>query len=131
MKKIITVLITTALLSGCASIIKGRNQTINVMTANGDNVQATVFSKNGMLETELPRVISVSRDSQDITIRVKDDKCHTETVAIAQSRVEPWFWGNILSGRILGSSTDYATGAMWKYDSNVNVNVTKKSQCSK
>ncbi len=131
MKKIIAVLVTTTFLSSCASIIKGKNQTINITTSNGKNIQATVFSKNGMLDTELPRVISVARDSQDITIRVKGDKCHTETVSVAQSRIEPWFWGNLLTGGILGSSTDYGTGAMWKYDNNVNVNVTEKSKCSK
>lgn len=131
MKKLVVTLLTATMLSGCASIIKGKTQNINVMTSNGEEVEATVFTKGGMQEIQLPRVLSVQKDSQDITITVKEGKCNKETVAVANSSVEPWFWGNILSGGVLGSSTDAATGAMWKYDSTVVVNVNEKAACSK
>ena len=29
-----------------------------------------------------------------------------------------WFWGNVLFGGLIGSSTDAATGAMWKFAPN-------------
>ena len=56
---------------------------------------------------------------KDITIRIKEDKCHQETVTVVNSHIEPWFWGNILSGGVFGSTTDSSTGAMWKYDETV------------
>ncbi len=131
MKKIVALLLTVTALSGCASIIKGKTQNINVMTSDGSEVNATIFTKNGMRETTLPQLISVQKDSQDITIQVKDGKCNRETVSVATSSVEPWFWGNLLIGSIFGSTTDSVTGAMWKYDSTVVVNVNKKAQCLK
>ena len=131
MKKLVALLMTATILSGCASIIKGKTQNINVMTSDGSEVEATIFTKNGMRETKLPQLISVQKDSQDITIQVKDGKCNSETVSVAKSSIEPWFWGNLLTGGILGSTTDSTTGAMWKYDSTVVVNVNKKAQCLK
>mgnify|MGYP000316308788 FL=1 len=131
MKKVLTMLLIATTLSGCASIIKGGNQNINIMTSDGENINATIFSKAGMMDTQLPRLVSVQKDSQDITIRVKEDKCHQETVTVVNSHVEPWFWGNILSGGVLGSTTDSSTGAMWKYDETVVVTPNKKNTCSK
>ena len=63
MKKILIMLLIATGLSGCASIIKGGNQNINIMTADGKNVNATVFSKAGVMDTELPRLFSVKKDS--------------------------------------------------------------------
>jgi hypothetical protein len=37
---------------------------------------------------------------------------HTQLIP---TTISMWFWGNILSGGFTGSSTDYATGAMWNY----------------
>jgi hypothetical protein len=31
------------------------------------------------------------------------------------TKIEPWFWGNILFGGIIGSVTDAVTGAMYEY----------------
>ena len=101
------------------------------MTADGENIDATIFSKTGMMDTQLPRLVSVLKDSQNITIRTKEDKCHQETVTVVSSHVEPWFWGNILSGEVFGSTTDSSTGAMWKYDETVVVTPNKKRICSK
>lgn len=131
MKKIITVLAITAFMSGCASIIKGGTQNVNISTSDGKEVEATVFTKAGSQETQLPRVISVKKDSQDITIAVKENECYDETVTVTSSHIEPWFWGNILSGGIVGSTTDSVTGAMWTYDDNVVVNLNEKSSCVK
>lgn len=119
----------TAAINGCASIIKGRNQNINIMTPDGENVDATIFSKSGMFETQLPRLVSIQKDHQDVTIRIKEDKCHQETVTVVKSKIEPWFWGNIFVG-LFGSTTDSSTGAMWKYDSTVMLNPNRKTICS-
>ena len=131
MKKLVALLMTVTALSGCASIIKGQNQNINILTSDGSEVDATIYTKNGMRETKLPQLVSVQKDSQDITIQVKEGKCNRESISITQSNIEPWFWGNAIIGGLLGSTTDSVTGAMWKYDSTVVVNVNKKASCSK
>lgn len=130
MKKLVLMLLMATTLSGCASVIKGKTQNINVTTPNGKDVEATVFTSAGMQEMQLPRVIAVPKDSQDITINVKEGKCHKETVSTVPSHIEPWFFGNILSGGILGSTTDSITGAMWRYDEQVTVTIDEKISCN-
>lgn len=131
MKKIVLLILTTTVLSGCASIIKGKTQNINVMTSNEKEVEATIFTSAGMQEMNIPRVVMVPKDSQDITINVKEGACNKETVAVVSSHIEPWFWGNIFMGGIWGSSTDSATGAMWQYDDQVTVTIDEKVSCNK
>lgn len=131
MKKFLLVALSAATLSGCASIIQGNSQMVNITTTNGERIEAVIFSKAGMMETQLPQNVSVKRASQDLTIRIKEDNCYEETVTTVNSHIEPWFWGNLLSAGVLGSTTDSTTGAMWKYDETVVINPNKKSTCSK
>ncbi len=42
MKKLAIILLTSATLSGCASIMEGKSQNINMMTSNGDSVKADI-----------------------------------------------------------------------------------------
>lgn len=98
MKKIAIILLTSAALSGCASIIKGGSQNIDITTNNGQSVNATIFTKSGIQETNIPQTIAVQKDSQDITITVKEGRCNKESVTTAKSRIQPWFWGNMITG---------------------------------
>lgn len=91
MKKIAIILLTSAALSGCASIIKGGSQNIDITTNNGQSVNATIFTKSGIQETNIPQTIAVQKDSQDITITVKEGRCNKESVTIAKSHIQPWF----------------------------------------
>ena len=129
MKKTAIILLTSAALSGCASIIKGGSQDIDITTNNGQSVNATIFTKSGIQETNIPQTIAVQKDSQDITITVKEGRCNRESVTIAKSHIQPWFWGNMITGGILGSATDSLTGAMWQYDNTIVVNVDEKTTC--
>lgn len=115
--------------SGCASIIKGRTKNVNVMTSTGDEAQAKIFTSNGMQEVILPQVISMKKDSQDLTITIKENRCTRSSTFMSSSKIEPWFWGNILTGGVFGSTTDASTGAMWTYDDNIIVPVYQKDGC--
>lgn len=130
MKKIILAFALTTL-TGCASIVAGNYKTVNVSTSNGQSVEASVFAKNGEQNVTLPTAVTVRRDSQDLTITVKEDACVNSTTSVNSSRVEPWFWGNLLTGGIFGSTTDSMTGDMWTYDENITVFVDKKTTCNK
>ena len=96
---------------------------------SGQSVNATIFTKSGIQETNIPQTIAVQKDSQDITITVKEGRCNKESVTTAKSRIQPWFWGNMITGGILGSTTDSLTGAMWQYDNTIVVNVDEKTTC--
>ena len=131
MKKILVALLVCSMLSGCASIVKGRNKNVNIMTSTGEEVKVNVVSSSGMQSIVVPSVVSLKKDNQDITITVKETQCLRSSTSIVSSKIEPWFLGNIITGGLLGSSTDALTGAMWTYDDNIVVPVYKKSACQK
>lgn len=129
MKKILLILLLAASVSACASIIDGRTQNINLVPSKGENVEATVMSKAGIQNVKLPQTISLQKNSQDIAINIKSSKCVSPSTTVSRSRLNPWFWGNIIFGGLFGSSTDAGTGAMWSYDDTVTVPVDKKDNC--
>lgn len=131
MKKILVALMVCSILSGCASIVKGRNKNVNIMTSTGEEVEVNVVSAAGMQSIVIPSVVSLKKDNQDITITVKETQCIRSSTSIVSSEIEPWFLGNIITGGLFGSSTDALTGAMWTYDDNIVVPVYKKSACQK
>ena len=127
MKKFFFALMAFTMLSGCASIVKGRHKNLNLMTSTGEEALVNVVSASGMRTATVPSVITVKRNNQDIIIAVQETPCTRST--IAPSRIEPWFLGNFISGGLLASSTDALTGAMWTYDDNIVVPVYKKPTC--
>lgn len=100
------------LFSGCATILDGKTQSINLSSSKVRTVDI-----NGQQYTA-PGVVTLQRSNNDAIINVKE--CN-KTVLLQKS-VNPTFFVNILSGGAFGSTTDYSTDAMWKYDqTNVNV----------
>ncbi|MBD3843707.1 MAG: adenosine deaminase [Campylobacterales bacterium] len=100
------------LLSGCATILDGKTQTINLTTSKPKSVDI-----NGQ-QYSAPGIITLQKENKDAVLNIKE--CN-KTIVLTKS-VTPSFFVNILSGGALGSTTDYATDAMWKYDqTNVNV----------
>ena len=129
MKKLILVLMTASILSGCSSIVKGSRQTINISTSTGKQAEAFIHTSSGEQYVVIPRSISVKTSSDDIIIDIKETRCNATSSTIIQSRLHPWFWGNVIFGGVLGSTTDAATGSMWSYDESIIVNVAEKDSC--
>ena len=129
MKKLILVLMTASILSGCSSIVKGSRQTINISTSTGKQAEAVITTATGQQNVVLPQAVPVKTSSTDITVNIKETRCNNASTTIVQSRLHPWFWGNVIIGGLLGSTTDSVTGSMWAYDESVIVNVTEKDSC--
>ncbi len=104
------------LVSGCATIMSGETQKINVTSSGKPNVKFEVDGQTA----ETPAVISVKREKKDKVIIVKDETCNQKKVVLPK-KLNNMFLGNLLSGGVWGSTTDYITGAMWEYDSSVNI----------
>lgn len=111
--KLATVGALVVLSTGCATILNEPTQKINVSGTGGKDIAGTIdgqaFTKAG--------VVTVRRQKQSLTVNVNTPGCAKET-AVASS-VDPKFFINILSGGVFGSSTDYASDRMWKFDENV------------
>ena len=97
------------LMSGCATIISGKTQTIDVTSKT-----TKTFSIDGQ-EYTTPAKVHLERSQDDKVISVKD--CNKNIPL--KSNMNPVVIGNVLVGGLLGSTTDLAGGAGWKYDDNV------------
>jgi hypothetical protein len=101
-------------LGGCATIISGKSQ-IMVVNSNVDDAEVHLISGEG--ETLLgitPLNIRLER-GQEGTLRVRAEGYRPYQAAL-NKKINPVFFVNILSGGVFGSTTDYATGAMYEYE---------------
>jgi len=105
-KKILVLMgITIILINGCATIISGRTQKITLLSTDKQNVQIDGTSYSS------PSIINIDRSKEDKIVTV--DGCDKKI--ILKSKMNPAFFGNILLGGLLGSTTDATTNSMWKY----------------
>ncbi len=110
------VVASIVLASGCATILNEDTQRINVMSSNGEKIKGNIDG----VPFEGPGIVAVQRANQDRIINVETEGCAKNTVM--PKSVDPVFFVNILSGGAFGSTTDYASEKMWKYENSVTVN---------
>lgn len=108
-KKLLTTLTTCLLATSCASIFKGSEQEITI----DSNVQGAELSLNGEKIGTTPFQGKIKRSS-DAHLTVSKPGYESKEI-ILDTSIEPVFLGNIISGGVFGSSTDYGTGAMYQY----------------
>lgn len=117
-KKIGVAIVVSSMLAmtGCATILNEKKQNVNVGTTSGIKVSGTIDN----VAFEAPGVVALERSKKDKIIKVSDSRCVSSTVA--SKSVDPIFFVNILSGGVFGSTTDYSTEKMWKYEDNIMIN---------
>ncbi len=125
LKQIITFLFLSIMISSCATMFNSGSQTMLAKASgNQEGIEVEVTTPSGSYSTKLPATIVAEPSSNDeVTIKVVD-KCYDSMEKIVDKSVTPSFWLNTLNvygGFIL----DWATGKMWKYDSNIIVPVNK------
>lgn len=116
MKNLIITSIAILSISGCASILNEKTQSVNVSTPNSVPVSGTV---NGQPFTA-PGVVVLTREGKNKVFVANSPKCKGET--IAEKSVDTTFFINFLSGGPFGSTTDYSTEKMWRYADTVALN---------
>lgn len=113
MKKILCLLMTSILFSGCATILNDEYQRVNISASNNKEIKGTVDGQ----PFSAPSIITIKRSKADKIIVVDTPACAKQT--LAPSTVDMKFFINILSGGTFGSSTDYATEKMWKFQDSI------------
>jgi len=106
-------LVSITMFSGCASVVNDKAQKVNVVASNGQQIKGNV---SGVTFTS-PGVVLVDRANTDKIVTVDNPECQKSTPL--KKKITPWFWGNILIGGVLGSTTDHSTEKMWEYDESV------------
>lgn len=107
--KLLTVAMATTLLSsGCATILTDKTHNMNVTTSDG---RETTIIVDGKSQT-VPGVISVKKENKDKTLIAEAEECANVNL---NKEVESAFFINIITGGVFGSSTDYGSQKMWRY----------------
>src|SRR5882672_9180903 len=99
-------------LTGCASIISGSNQEV---TFHSTPEGATV-SVNGKTFGKTPLTTALKKKAGQ-SLSFEKDGYKTVTLQL-ETRLDSWFWGNILLGGFFGSTTDELSGAAHEYSPN-------------
>ena len=111
--KFLLVLVTGLALTSCATILNDDYQKINVGSSNNSAFKGSI---DGIPFTG-PAIVSVKRTKADKIVMVDTEACTKQT--LLPSNVDTKFFINILSGGTTGSTTDYSTEKMWKYQDSV------------
>ena len=116
MKKLIPVMLLfcTFSFAGCATILSGKTTKINVTTSNNKSATLDIRGRT----YQIPAIIDIDKTKEDLIIKASGE-CVGQ--AFSSKKIETTFWVNILSGGAFGSTTDYASDSMWKYDDNIEI----------
>ncbi len=106
-KKLLLVALLLVAVS-CATIIKGSKQLITINC----NVEEAIVFLDGEQIGYTPFTGEIKKGKK--MLMIQKDGYRTYQVALGKS-LEGIFWGNIITGGLLGSTTDFATGAAWAY----------------
>lgn len=108
--------------TGCASIMEGGDQIVNVQTTGCEDygtIQCTVVNDDGSSVLTAPASVSVEKDKDALTVSCQSKDGLAKGEKIVESSYEAMNAGNILLGGVIGIGVDAATGAMWKYPSSI------------
>jgi hypothetical protein len=123
-----TFVIGGALLSACSTIIEGRSQTIAINTTPvGASCAVTRLGETLGKVSATPGSVYIVKTKADITIAC-DKEGYEQAVAVDKSGAAAATGGNVIMTIFspIGWAIDSATGSDNKYDTPVNVTLTKK-----
>lgn len=128
MKNYVLSFILVLLTSSCATMFNSGSQTIQARSAQGlEGVSVDVVGSSGSYQAKLPMTITETPSTfAPLEIRVTE-KCYNTATTRVSRTVTPSFWANFLN--LWGFLIDPFTGAMWKYDNNVQIQTEKSGNC--
>ena len=115
-------LTSVLLLSGCATVMDGSDQSINVNTTGCEDynpIVCTVSNSDGSSVITAPASVSVEKARGDLSITCESRNNEATGSLMVESGYDAMNMGNLLLGGIIGLGVDAATGAMWHYPSAV------------
>lgn len=134
MKKIISVLVALCfLISGCASIVSKSSYPVTI-NSNPDQATITITDERGtqIYKGKTPTTITLKAGEsyfhgKDYTVAFEKEG-YEKQIATIQRQLDGWYIGNILLGGLIGMLiVDPITGAMWKLESPLTVNLAEKT----
>ena len=109
----LSILVLAMVSSGCATILDGSSQPVNFNSSpNGARMYV-----NGVEVGTTPLTMLVKRSKTTMILAKKNG--YEDQQLLLQTKTNNTFWGNIILGGPLGSTTDYASDAMIEYSPNM------------
>ena len=90
------------LVTSCASIVNEDTTKVKLMTSTGEKADVTIDG----IKYSIPATIKVKRSREKLDIVSNNENCDKNTTV--ESTIDPVFFGNIIIGGGLGSTTDFA-----------------------
>ena len=108
----ILLLIAPMLALGCATIVVGEKQSL---TFDSEPAGAQIIIDGAPMGVTPAIITILKRDYIHATVVFRKEG-YTDQQATLHTKTTGWFWGNILFGGLLGSSTDSSNGSMLEYE---------------
>ncbi len=125
--KLIVALAASFSLSACATIIKGSDQEIAFNTGSVEGATCKVtggseFAVNSTVVT--PGVLTLPRSKKALDVACSKPGMGSGSKSVTGS-VEPWTFGNIVLGGVVGVGVDAYQGAIYKYPGTISVDMSR------
>lgn len=101
------------MIAGCATIMDGTKQKV---TFNSVPSGADVYL-NGKHLGKTPLTVTLDKPKEDGQLKFSK-KGYKDIEIVASKKMSSWLLGNIIFGGTFGTSTDYASGAIYEYQPN-------------
>jgi hypothetical protein len=105
----LSILAAIFFVSGCSTIISGSKQEMSFQTSP----EGATVTVNGRILGKAPLTVQLDKKKDQTVIFSLDG--HKPVTMQLTTRLDSWFWGNIVIGGFFGSTTDNVTGAMHEY----------------
>ncbi len=109
-----------AALSGCATVIKGTTQTVNVSSPPVWGARCVLFTASGYWDVITPNSVTVPRSREDLNV-ICTKRGFKDGRAIASSQFNFVTFGNAIAGGVTGVIIDGFTGANDSYPHDIEV----------
>ncbi len=121
MRQVWGVVLSVALLGGCASVIEGRSQEITINTTPaGANCTLNREGAPIAMIASTPGSVTIRKTKNDIEVVCELDG-YQKTATLDESGTAAAVFGNVLVGGAIGLVIDVSTGAHNKYDTPLDI----------
>jgi len=128
LKKLILAILSTIsiiALTGCATIVSGTQQKVELNTGNVSGAVCSLENNKGSWYVpSTPAVATIGRSYHDLKVNCTK-KGYKPTVVQVSSNTKGIVFGNALLGGVVGAGVDIANGAAYSYPDNISVPMYK------
>ena len=120
-----SVLITAGAASGCASIVKGTEQTVSLSTVCGGkpvtDASCTLSNSKGQWSVTTPGSVILHKAYGELSVTCSKEGLRLAPVEQFESSAGNSVWGNFIAGGVIGYAIDAGSGAGFEYPQSMTI----------